>query len=188
MFFVSCDAAVERLYQSYTTRSAASLATFIPRTIDSAFWKSCKNAALILVDSCCIFTLAVRQPPVLASCIEIYYCQFQSFARLIDRKERNFRMRLEIKGKKIGEKKQFIIFLSLERPFNINIINCNFIRSLGIGKWDKIGSESSENAKKRDFSIFKFIERPLNIFCPAKYFARSIIWPKGTKFSGETKN
>ena len=23
--------------------------------------------------SCCIFTLAVRQPPVLASCIEIYY-------------------------------------------------------------------------------------------------------------------
>ena len=25
-------------------------------------------------DSCCIFTLAVRQPPVLASCIEIYYC------------------------------------------------------------------------------------------------------------------
>ena len=31
---------------------------------------SCKNAA----GSCCIFTLAVRQPPVLASCIEIYYC------------------------------------------------------------------------------------------------------------------
>ena len=25
--------------------------------------------------SCCIFTLAVRQPPVLASCIEIYYSQ-----------------------------------------------------------------------------------------------------------------
>ena len=41
---------------------------------------SCKNAAWTLdlglseVDgSCCIFTLAVRQPPVLASCIEIYY-------------------------------------------------------------------------------------------------------------------
>ena len=26
--------------------------------------------------SCCIFTLAVRQPPVLASCIEIYYYGF----------------------------------------------------------------------------------------------------------------
>ena len=42
---------------------------------------SCKNAALTLdlglsvsaAGSCCIFTLAVRQPPVLASCIEIYY-------------------------------------------------------------------------------------------------------------------
>ena len=41
---------------------------------------SCKNAALTLdfglsvsaAGSCCIFTLAVRQPPVLASCIEIY--------------------------------------------------------------------------------------------------------------------
>ena len=44
---------------------------------------SCKNAALTLdlglsasaAGSCCIFTLAVRQPPVLASCIEIYYFQ-----------------------------------------------------------------------------------------------------------------
>ena len=43
---------------------------------------SCKNSALSLdlglsasaAGSCCIFTLAVRQPPVLASCIEIYYC------------------------------------------------------------------------------------------------------------------
>ena len=60
-----------------TPRSAASLVTFSPRTIDNPFWKSCKNAALILdldlsasvADSCCIFTLAVRQPPVLASCI-----------------------------------------------------------------------------------------------------------------------
>ena len=42
---------------------------------------SCKNAALSLdfglsasaAGSYCIFTLAVRQPPVLASCIEIYY-------------------------------------------------------------------------------------------------------------------
>ena len=42
---------------------------------------SCKNAALNLdlglsasaAGSCCIFTLAVRQPPVLASYIEIYY-------------------------------------------------------------------------------------------------------------------
>ena len=42
---------------------------------------SCKNATLALdlglstsgAGSCCIFTLAVRQPPVLASCIEIYY-------------------------------------------------------------------------------------------------------------------
>ena len=42
---------------------------------------SCKNLALTLVfglsasaaGSCCIFTLAVRQSPVLASCIEIYY-------------------------------------------------------------------------------------------------------------------
>ena len=42
---------------------------------------SCKNAALTLdlglsasaAGSCCIFTLAVRQPPVFASCIEIYY-------------------------------------------------------------------------------------------------------------------
>ena len=44
---------------------------------------SCKNAALTLdlglsasaADSCCIFTLTVRQPSVLASCIEIYYFQ-----------------------------------------------------------------------------------------------------------------
>ena len=43
---------------------------------------SCKNAALTLdlglsasaAGSCCIFTLGVRQPPVLVSCIEIYYC------------------------------------------------------------------------------------------------------------------
>ena len=42
---------------------------------------SCKNAALTLdlglsasaARSCCIFTLAVRQPLVLASCVEIYY-------------------------------------------------------------------------------------------------------------------
>ena len=42
---------------------------------------SCKNAALTFdlglsasaAGSCCILTLAVRQPPVLASCIEIYY-------------------------------------------------------------------------------------------------------------------
>ena len=42
---------------------------------------SCKNAALTLdlglsasaAGLCCIFTLAWRQPPVLASCIEIYY-------------------------------------------------------------------------------------------------------------------
>ena len=42
---------------------------------------SYKNATLTLdlglsasaAGSCCIFTLAVRQPPVLASCIEIYY-------------------------------------------------------------------------------------------------------------------
>ena len=42
---------------------------------------SCKKTALTLdlglsastAGSCCIFTLAVRQPPVLASCIEIYY-------------------------------------------------------------------------------------------------------------------
>ena len=42
---------------------------------------SCKHATLTLdlglsvsaAGSCCIFTLAVRQPPVLASCIEIYY-------------------------------------------------------------------------------------------------------------------
>ena len=42
---------------------------------------SCKNARLTLdlglsasaAGSCCIFTLAVRQPPVLASCIETYY-------------------------------------------------------------------------------------------------------------------
>ena len=45
---------------------------------------SCKNAALTLdvglwasaAGSCCIFTLAVRQPLVLASCIEIYYFLF----------------------------------------------------------------------------------------------------------------
>ena len=42
---------------------------------------SCKNAALTLdlgqsasaAGSCCISIIAVRQPPVLASCIEIYY-------------------------------------------------------------------------------------------------------------------
>ena len=42
---------------------------------------SCKNAALTLdlglsasvAGSCCIFTLTVRQPPILATCIEIYY-------------------------------------------------------------------------------------------------------------------
>ena len=42
--------------------------------------------------------------------------------------------------------------------------------------------------KKPEFSVFKFVERPLNIFYQAKSFARSIILPKGTKFSGETKN
>ena len=44
----------------------------------------CKNPALTLdlglsasaAGSCCIFTLAVRQPPVLASCIEILYYFF----------------------------------------------------------------------------------------------------------------
>ena len=51
---------------------------------------------------------------------------------LSDQKERKFPMTLEIKGKKIGESKQF--FLSVERPLNINIVGCNFIRSLGIGK------------------------------------------------------
>ena len=50
---------------------------------------SCKNAALSVdlgisasaAGSCCVFTLAVRQPPVLTSCIEIYYFQlfFQNF-------------------------------------------------------------------------------------------------------------
>ena len=34
---------------------------------------SCKNVALTLTGSCCIFTLAVRQPPALASRIGIYY-------------------------------------------------------------------------------------------------------------------
>ena len=47
---------------------------------------SCKNAALTLdlglsasaADSCCIFTLAVRPPPVLTSRIEIYYFHIAS--------------------------------------------------------------------------------------------------------------
>ena len=64
-------------------------------------------------------------------------------------------------------------FLSVERPFNINIISCNFLRSLGNRKRDTIGDESSENAKKRrDWSIFKFVERPLNIFYQTKSFTR----------------
>ena len=54
-----------------------------------------------------------------------------SRSSLSDKKERNFRVRLEIKGKKHRRKKQF--FLSVERPLNINIFGCNFIRSLGIG-------------------------------------------------------
>ena len=68
---------------------------------------------------------------------------------------------------KKNRRKKFIFFLSVERPLYINIFSCNFIRSLGIGKRDKIEGESSENAK-RDFSIFKFLERLLNIFCQAK--------------------
>ena len=50
---------------------------------------SCKNPAWTrgrgrqaeVEGSCCIFTLAVRQPPVLASCIEIYYCQLETSSR-----------------------------------------------------------------------------------------------------------
>ena len=48
-------------------------------------------------------------------------------------------MRLEIKGEKIGGKKNF--FLSVERPLN-------FIRLLGIRNRHEIGDESSENTKK----------------------------------------
>ena len=62
---------------------------------------------------------------------------------LSDQNERNFRVRLEIKGKK-NRRKKTIFFLA--------------------------------------------VERRLNIFCQAKSFARSIILPKRTKFSGETKN
>ena len=58
---------------------------------------------------------AVRQPPVLASCIEIYY--FASLDRLrswlSDQKERNFRVRLEIKGKKSSTTKKIYNFLNL---------------------------------------------------------------------------
>ena len=47
---------------------------------------SCKNTAWTLdlglsasaAGSCCSFTLVVRQPPVLASCIEIYYFHIQT--------------------------------------------------------------------------------------------------------------
>ena len=53
---------------------------------------SCQNAALTLniglsasaAGSCCIFTLAVRQPPVLASCIEIYYYIIRGIPRPFD--------------------------------------------------------------------------------------------------------
>ena len=100
----SCSSSVVMLLlkdcmKATSPRSAVSLVTFSPRTIDSPFWKS------------------------------------SSFARLIDQKEQNFRVRLEIKGKKNrGKKNNWKFFLSVERPFNINIIRCNFIRSLGIGK------------------------------------------------------
>ena len=42
--------------------------------------------------------------------------------------------------------------------------------------------------KKPDFSIVQFVERPLNIFYQAKSFAKSILLPKETKFSGKTEN
>ena len=77
-----------------------------------------------------------------------------TWSSLSDQKERNFRVRLEIKRKKNRRKKTIFFFKSLERPLNINIFVCYFIRSLGIGKWDKIGGESSENAKKTWFYNF----------------------------------
>ena len=101
------------------------MVTFSLRTINSPFWKSCKNAALILDVLDCWFVLHfhTRRAPVLASCIETYYCQFQSFTRLIGQKERNFRVRLEIKGKKIGDKKTIYNFFYLLRDHLILILS-----------------------------------------------------------------
>ena len=53
----------------------------LPYSLTQSLTHILKNAALTFdlglsasaASSCCIFTLAVRQPPVLASCIEIYY-------------------------------------------------------------------------------------------------------------------
>ena len=49
---------------------------------------SCKNAALTLDLGLCIFTLAVRQPPVLASCVEIYYFFQTTRLRTVDRQRK----------------------------------------------------------------------------------------------------
>ena len=141
-----------------TPRSAASLVTFSPRTIDSPFWKSCKNAARTVRAA-----FHTRSAPTAR--FGLLYRNILLPVLVI--REVNWLKKTKFPGERKSEKKnQFIIFLSVKRPFNINIIICNFVGSLGIGKWDKIGGESRENAKKCD-SIFKFVERPLNIFCQA---------------------
>ena len=56
-------------------------------------------------------------------------------------------MRLEIKGKKIGEKKTNF-FLSVERPLNINISAVILYAHWISGNDMKKGGESCENTKK----------------------------------------
>ena len=95
-------------------------------------------------------------------------------------------MRLEIKGKKNRRKKNFSYLLSdlLILIFPVVILYAHWVSENEI----KRGVKVAKMQKKPDFSIFKFVERPLNISCQTKFFAKSIILAKGTKFSGETKN
>ena len=138
LFFVSGDAAVKRFYQSYTTFSCIS-GNIEPTTnllVRAAFSHSqCANRPFWPLVSKYTIANFIRSRNWLIKKNEISGWDYK------------------LKVKKIREKK-ITIFICVERPFNINIISCNFLRSLGIGKWDKIGSESSENAKKN--AIFQF--------------------------------
>ena len=58
-----------------------------------------------------------------------------------------------MKVRKSG-RKELILFSSAERPIKVNIFSCNFIRSLGIGKYAKIGVKSFEDAKNAIFQFY----------------------------------
>ena len=81
----------------------------------------------------------------------------------------------EINGKKKEKKNNFFLFV---RPLNINIFGCNFIRLSDIGQWDKIGGQSSENAKKK--TIFQFNNTAIQVnICNHRLLRNSSLLFKG---------